>query len=366
MKHEGDDRMNEKTKKTVAAALAAALMTVSAPTAAEAGIFETVVGAGVQYYAISSQLSKEIDYLDNDGRYDQFQELREKYGVNEDPELNARLDSIMAKLTDAVGAVDPSIYDKPYNYFINNDTSFNAFCALGHNMSVNTGMFDLTSCDDEIAVVIGHEMGHGQKNHVKKGTENKLKTTIGLQALAQIVSGGSALGTVVGGFAANYASAVHVQKPQEREADKLSFQYVIHSNYNPGACAAIWQRMLDKHPNSGSSFLSDHPDHKDRRDTYVKSLTEYSDGHVKIDADAAHIKVNGKDFMTAAPGEDMSSQERALFIMGNLASAYHHGQNTQNAWADGGTVMLGQQPIVAVVDGDGSAQELAARLNSIK
>ena len=326
---------------------------IPAPTA-HADLLGTVIGAGLQYAALDQQIS----HYDNDGRDELFAQMQEKYGVNDDPELNARLDSIMTTMTSAIAQVDSTIYDKPYNYFVNNDESFNAFCTLGHNISVNTGAFAMVANDDELAVVIGHEMGHGQKNHVKNGMKDTLIAQVG----AAVLTNGSALGSIIAGVVGN----VHMPRAKEREADKLSFQYVIHSNYNPGACAAIWQRMLDKHPNSGSSFLSDHPDHKDRRDTYVKSLTEYSDGHVKIDADAAHIKVNGKDFMTAAPGEDMSSQERALFIMGNLASAYHHGQNTQNAWADGGTVMLGQQPIVAVVDGDGSAQELAARLNSIK
>ena len=345
----------KKMRKKLAAAVVAGTLTFSViPTpTADAGILETVIGAGVQYAALNQQIS----YLDNEGRDELFQQMQQEYGVNEDPYLNERLDNIMASLTSSIAQVDPTINEKPYNYFINNDKSFNAFCTLGHNISVNTGMFDMVANDDEVAVVLGHEMGHGQKKHVQKGVRDSLIAQVG----AAILTNGSAIGQL----AAQIAGNVHMPRAKEREADKLAFQYITHSNYNPGACAAIWQRVMER-STSGGSFLSDHPDHKDRRDTYAKSLTEYSGGHVKIDGDAGLVKVNDKDFLTPAPADDMSSQERAYFVMGNLATAYHNGHNAGEAWADGNVLMLGDQPIMESASGDPSASEMAARLNAIK
>lgn len=337
---------------SLAVAGAIAFSVIPAPTA-HADILGTIIGAGVQYAA----LNQEINYLDNEGRDEYFQKMQEQYGVNDDPYLNARLDSIMGNLTAAIAQVDPTINEKPYNYFINNDTSFNAFCTLGHNISVNTGMFNMVANDDEVAVVLGHEMGHGQNKHVQKGIRDAMIAQVG----AAILTNGSALGQL----AAQVAGNVHMPRAKEREADKMAFQYITHSSYNPGACAAIWQRVMER-STSGGSFLSDHPDHKDRRDTYAKSLTEYSGGKVKIDADAAMVKVNGKDFVTPAPADDMSSHERAYFVMGNLATAYHNGHNAGEAWADGNILMLGDQPIMEAVAGDPSASEMAARLNTIK
>ena len=62
----------------------------------------------------------------------------------------------------------------------------------------------------------------------------------------------------------------------------------------------------------------------------------------------------------------MSSQERAYFVMGNLATAYHNGHNAGAVWADGNVLMLGDQAIMESAYGDPSASELAARLNEIK
>lgn len=50
----------------------------------------------------------------------------------------------MGNLSGAIASVDRPSTISPYNYFVNNDTSFNAFCTLGHNMSVNTGLFNLS------------------------------------------------------------------------------------------------------------------------------------------------------------------------------------------------------------------------------
>jgi hypothetical protein len=78
------------------------------------------------------------------------------------------------------------------------------------------------------------------------------------------------------------------------------------------------------------------------------------------------IKINTKDFCTPAAHGDMSAKERAYFVMGNLAAAYHNGHNKANAYADGNTVMLGQQPIITCNNSDESASVLADRLNKIK
>jgi len=354
-----------------AAALAAAAVLVFSPAAptAEAFSFGDILAAGAGTAIAYQQADQQMKYIDGDGRFEYFDEIKKQYGVNEDPELNERLDAIMDNLTRSIAAVDPSINEKPYNYFINKETTFNAFCTLGHNMSVNTGMFDLTANDDEIAVVLAHEMGHGQKDHPRKS----LKGALNSQILGSIVAGTTGIG-VLGTFAANYANASHFTKPQEWEADNLAFDYITHSDYNPGACAAIWQRVMDQYGSDSKSFVgeifspSDHPSHKERRDNYAKKLAAYSGDKVRIDVkkEVATVKVNGKVFVTPAAASDMSANERAYFIAGALAKAYHEGTADSEAYAEDGIVYLGDRAILMALDGDEDAETLAARLNSIR
>lgn len=361
--------MNKNSLKTkiAAACLAGTLATgfqgTVAPAAAEALSAGSVIGAVIGGAAAASQANSYIKHYNNseEGRQEYFQAMKQKYGVNSDPYLNERLAGIMTNLTKAIGSVDSTIYEKPYNYFINNEQSFNAFCTLGHNMSINTGLFNIIDNDDEIAVVLGHEMGHGQKDHPAKG----MKRSIGPQILA------NATGSVVGVLVANAWNNQGITKPMEWEADNLAFEYITHSPYNPGACAAIWQRVIDKGGNNSSSSLarlmaggSDHPSNSSRRDNYAKKLTEYSKNHVSVKD--GKVQVNGRDFVAPAAGGGMSGAERSYFVAGNLSAAFHNGHNNSSATVNGNIVMLGAQPIMQCLNGDESAQALADRLNAIK
>ena len=143
----------------LAGAFAAALLAVPA--------VMTAVQAVPAASASSSFSLADIDrYNDTEaGRSELLAELQQKDGVNDDWELNRRVEAIMTNLTAAIGSIDPTIYEKPYQYFINTRDGFNAFCTLGHIMSINQGIFENLDDDSEIAVVLGHEMGHGQSNH---------------------------------------------------------------------------------------------------------------------------------------------------------------------------------------------------------
>ena len=115
---------------------------------------------GIQY----QQLEQQLNYLDNDGRNEYFNQIKTKLGENTDPYYNNLLDNIMSRLTYSISLSDPEIKEKPYNYFVNPNEEYNAFCTVGHNLSVNTGMFKLlNNNEDELAIVIGHELAHGGK-----------------------------------------------------------------------------------------------------------------------------------------------------------------------------------------------------------
>ena len=356
--------MKKSLSRKLAIALSAAVLATpigmnAAPQTAEAG-WGDVIGAAVGGAVYSAQLNKQIKYYNDtdEGRNELFAQMKEQDGVCDDWSINNRIDGIMESLVAGIGSVDASIYDKPFQYFVNGQEDFNAYCTLGHNMSINQGVFSLTDNEAEIAVVLGHEMGHGMKDHPAKGA----KRSLGPAILA------SAMGSVAGNILASLWNNNGITKPMEWEADNLSFEYMTHTNYNPGATAAIWQRVIDQYGDNNSPLtarISDHPSNSARRDNYEKKLKEYSGGHVSVNSDGV-VEVNGQTFCTPAATSSMSSRERAYFVQGNLAAAYHNGHSTSDAYADGTTVMLGAQPILTCTDGDEDAQTLATRLNQIK
>lgn len=355
-------------KKQIAALLASAVFVFgAAPSQADANWLSTVINVGVTGYQMS-QYNKELDKLNNteEGRQSLFAQMKEKQGVNDDPYLNSRLDGIMTNLSTAVAVSDPSINEKPFLYFLNPSQDFNAACSLGHVMTVNTGIFDLLKTDDEVAVVLGHEMAHGQKDHVIKGFKKAITPTLIATAIA---SNTGTLGQVATSFVLDYTEKVHITKPMEWDADNFSFDYLKDSEYNLGACPAVWQRVIDKYSSqqdrmSGDIFsVSDHPSHQERLANYIKKMNEYSNG--VVDIKESTVYVNGKEFVTPSAYGDMSEKIRAYYVAGNLARACHANKNFTATVANE-TVYIGEQPIITPIGSDESPDSLAAKLNSLK
>jgi len=360
-------------KKKAAAACVAVMAAVSLPMGivpvqpVQADLITDVIG-GLQ---VKSALSKQIKHYDTtkEGQNEIYQAVTKRTSVLDNEYYNERLASIMNRLSHSIAQTDSSIKTLPYRWYVSPDKTFNAACTMGHVMIVNKGMFDLVSNDDEIAVVLGHEMGHGQKHHVANSTQKKVNVEIGKMVLADTI-GGSGLNNLILNTISNQIETVHIDRAAEWEADNLSFGYITGAGYNPGATAAIWQRVMEKYGDNTSDFVgeifspSDHPSHQERRDSYAKKLYEMSGKHASVKDGTVYV--NGKKFIKPAATYSMSSAERSYFVLGNLAAAYQNGHSKQQATASGGTLYLGPQNIMTPVNGDPSAEELAAQLNKIK
>ena len=363
-------------KKFFAGATAAALgvsLTFGVPNQVQASNVGTIVKIGsifAQGAALKSQAREVVNQLNatKEGQQELYNKFREQKGVDEDPVYTTRLDRIMENLSRGVAAVDPTIDDLPYKYFVANDDSLNAACGMGHVMMVNRGTFNILANDDEIAAVVGHEMGHGQSNHAAKSIEKNVDKQITAGVIAATV-GGDILTSLVTKVALEHSSA-HKDKKFETEADLLSIDYLAHTPYNIGATAAVMQKFVDMSmgkERSGLAVLfnpSDHPDSARRRDACAKKISEYSGNRVTVKDGV--VSVNKKVFVTPAAAANMSGAERSYFVMGNLARAYRNRQDKESATVVNGTVMLGSQAIITPVEGDEDAQTLADRLNGIK
>ena len=328
------------------------------------------IGATVLTVAQQQQLEKQLNYLDSDGRQEYFNYMKDELGENNNWQYNAILDDIMNRLTYVISLEDPTIEDKPYNYFVNDSEEYNAFCTVGHNLSVNTGMFKLLNNNaDELAIVVAHELSHGQRQHVqssaKKSFTTKLLTNIYASQNPNLLSiAGAAI-------LQNNMIAKGITKKQEQEADDIAFNYAVGAGYNIGAGAATWQRFIDKMGESKNNFVgelfspSDHPSNESRRDNYSKKLTAFSNNNVVVDSKTGTICIKKKEFFTPVSANDMSSQERAYLIAGNLSAVYHNGKNPPKAYVSGNTIYMGNQAIMVIENGESSTQ-IVNILNSIR
>ncbi|MBF0785877.1 M48 family peptidase [Muribacter muris] len=149
----------------------------------------------------------------------------------------------------------------------------NAWAMPGGKMAFYTGLVDaLNLTNDEIAVVMGHEMAHALEEH---GKSNRTFSTV-TGVLAQV--GSIALQTQ--GIQTNYGGVdlvgtladLGLNKPfsrsQETEADEVGLMLMAQAGYNPEAAPTLWEKMSKAKGTSDSglaSLASTHPSNVSRQ-----------------------------------------------------------------------------------------------------
>ncbi|MBI3886824.1 MAG: M48 family metallopeptidase [Opitutae bacterium] len=199
-----------------------------------------------------------------------FAELRTKEKVSHDPEANARVQRVGARIAEAVGDQLPSakwefvVFDAP--------KTINAFALPGGKVGVYTGLLNLAKSDDELAIVMGHEIGHVTARH---GAERMTEAMgIGLGAFVvdlatQNKTNNTRNAWLVGYGVLGLGGALKFSREHESEADHIGIRYAAKAGYNPMAAITFWQKM-DKESKGGKlpEFLSTHP----ANDTRIEQL----------------------------------------------------------------------------------------------
>jgi len=140
----------------------------------------------------------------------------------------------------------------------------NAFCMPGGKIAFFTGILDkLKLTDDEVAMVMGHEMAHALREHARE----RIAKTQGTGALLSLGAALFGLGQV-GDLAANVGTqllSLKFSRDDEVEADLVGLELGARAGYNPAASVTLWEKMGKASGGGGSpGFLSTHPTGPDR------------------------------------------------------------------------------------------------------
>lgn len=151
----------------------------------------------------------------------------------------------------------------------------NAWAMPGGKMAFYTGLVDkLKLNDDEIAVVMGHEMAHALQEHGKSDRTVGMVTGIigGVANAALQVSAGIDAGELIG-----IGSDLIVSKPfsrsQETEADEVGLMLMAQAGYNPEYAPNLWAKMSQE-TGGGGSIFSTHPSNEDRQENLKRLVPE--------------------------------------------------------------------------------------------
>jgi predicted Zn-dependent protease len=152
----------------------------------------------------------------------------------------------------------------------------NAFVMPGGKIAFFSGIIDrLKLTDDEIAMIMGHEMAHALLEHGRE-REGQARlaqiATVGASVFSQILGYGDLGGQIASG--ASQLTLLKFSRGDETEADLVGMDIAARAGFDPRAAVKLWQKMsaLSQGQGQPPQFLSTHPAHATRIDTIRAAL----------------------------------------------------------------------------------------------
>lgn len=202
-----------------------------------------------------------------------FSQLQKETPSNKNPKQVAYVTCITNRLLVAMG-------QKPSEWQIGvfEDKNANAFALPGKKMGINTGMLTLAQNQDQIAAVIGHEIGHVLAQHGNERMSQNLVAQTGLQVGAVALGMDSSRDSLILGalgLGAQFGILLPFSRTHEREADRLGQKYMALAGFDPRQAPELWVLMSKGAGQSPPEFLSTHPSPTSRIADLKKRAIDY-------------------------------------------------------------------------------------------
>lgn len=137
-------------------------------------------------------------------------------------------------------------------------SELNAFCMPGGKIAFYMGILQaLQLSDDEVAMVMGHEMAHALREHAREQM-GKQYATRGAIELGAALFGLGNTGRTVAGLGGQLLT-LKFGREDESEADLVGMDLAARAGYDPHAGVTLWQKMASANKGAPPQWLSTHP-----------------------------------------------------------------------------------------------------------
>ena len=156
-----------------------------------------------------------------------------------------------------------------FNYGVYLSPEVNAFAMANGTIRIYSGLMDMLN-DGELRFVIGHEMGHVMKNHIRKKIQLAYAASAVRKGIAsQNNSAGDVARSLFGGLAESLMNAQFSQL-EEKEADDYGLVFLKREKFEPQDAVSALKKIAKL--GKGHSFLSSHPDPEKRAERLQAQL----------------------------------------------------------------------------------------------
>lgn len=145
------------------------------------------------------------------------------------------------------------------------DKNPNAFALPGGKVGVYSGIFEVAKTQDQLAAVVGHEIGHVLERHHDERVTRQMGAAGAVQLLSVLAGArygdsGAQIASQGGSVLAQTGFLLPGTRAQETEADVVGQRLMAQAGFDPRQAPTLWRNMMASGGGRPPQWLSTHPD----------------------------------------------------------------------------------------------------------
>lgn len=217
---------------------------------------------------------------------EQFEALKKKalekraLLADSDP-IVMRLRSIAERLKPHARQWNPDAQRWKWEVAVFQSDQINAFCMPGGKIGFYTGILTkLKLTDDEVAMIMGHEMAHALREHSRDRLAKAQLTDIGASVLSAVLGFGEA-GRQAMGFGTQIIG-MKFSRDDESDADLVGLDIAARAGFDPRAAISLWRKMQAANKGAPPEWFSTHPASSTRIEDISRNLPRVLPLYAKV------------------------------------------------------------------------------------
>lgn len=201
------------------------------------------------------------------------QMIRESGGLSRDANGRAMVERVGARLIASTAAKETS-YQFKFHLLADTET-VNAFALPGGQIFITEALFRRLKSEDQLAGVLGHEMGHVVGRHSNEQMANSQLWSGLAQGLGVLLSDGhNNSGAQIANMVAQWR-VMKFSRDDESESDALGVRFMVQAGYNPEALIGVMEILAQVSGGANSSdFMSSHPNPANRMERIREAIAK--------------------------------------------------------------------------------------------
>lgn len=209
-------------------------------------------------------------------------ETKAKTPISKDARANQRLQSVGARISSVA-----QVPNAQWEFVVFDSAEKNAFVLPGGKVGFYKGLMDFCDNDDQVAAVLGHEVGHVVARHAALRAGQETATGLLIQGGGALIgsTGKLSSGTLnnvmaIAGAGATVGIMLPFSRSNELEADKLGVDYMYATKYDVKQSIRLWEKMGAAATQRPTEWMSTHPN----PETRIQELKGYinAKGYAKV------------------------------------------------------------------------------------